>query len=293
MNQLVLWNPAAGRADRLDWGQLRSLLGEPFELAVPQDSGEATRLAQEAVQRGFQRLWIAGGDGTLNQVINGVEDAPIVLGLIPCGTGNEWARELRLPPTRWKQAVARQMRSQPLPFDVGLVECPELNLRRRFLLMLGAGFDAEVVARIRDPRKRAGVPTYVLQAFKQLVATHPFHLQIDGQPCRAPLYLVSVCNAAHYALRFQLCPQADPKDQQLDLALCFQSAFWNLKLLVPALYFLLGKIDRSSCMEYRRLESVHLVFDRPVPFQLDGEYIGQVRELRVKIVPSAIRFLTG
>ncbi|RME39875.1 MAG: diacylglycerol kinase family lipid kinase, partial [Thermoflexia bacterium] len=227
MKGLIVYNPFAGPRDV--WKELKQVrrelgrLGWSLEVEVTRGPGDAMRLAQQAAHAGLDAVWAAGGDGTLNEAVNGLVNTPTALGVLPVGTGNVWARQLHLPvytlahPFRLREAAVAQALGRVRTVDVG-----RLN-DRYFLLWAGMGFDAQVTAQMEPrpkPIKRLGVLPYAVAA---LTLAREFsgvrtHLVVDGRPLRRRALLVVVSNIQMYSI-FQLTPQARMDDGLLDLFL--------------------------------------------------------------------------
>ncbi len=144
---MIIFNPAAGQAGSLQ-GDLEAscdLLNEygwQVELRPTQAAGDGTRIAREAAQAGYDAVIAAGGDGTINEIVNGLAGSQTALGVLPVGTVNVWAREIGLPlqPRATTEAL---LRTHVRSIDLGRAG------DRYFLLMAGVGFDAAVVNEVR------------------------------------------------------------------------------------------------------------------------------------------------
>ncbi|MCW5966290.1 MAG: hypothetical protein KIT83_19795, partial [Bryobacterales bacterium] len=150
----LIYNPEAGGlrrgGERLLREALELLAGHGIVARLestqgPNTAGEIARRLVEA--EGVSRLFVAGGDGTLNEVLNGIVGLPVEVGILPAGTANVMANELKIG--RWHQALSSVGAWKPLRIPAGRLEFPN-GSRRHFLMMAGAGFDARMVYSV-DP----------------------------------------------------------------------------------------------------------------------------------------------
>ena len=165
MKALLIINPTAGRRRGSPLEEIQRGLSQPFvDLAVHLTTGpgDATVAAQQASQDGFDLVVAAGGDGSLNEVANGLVGSDVELGLIPVGTENVLARELGVPLTP-TLACQHLLDTLPRKIDVGKVN------ERYFVCFAGIGFDAHVAHRLTPERKRSmGAAGYVLTSLESL-----------------------------------------------------------------------------------------------------------------------------
>jgi len=203
---VVIHNPAAGRRrGRFLAEVLRGLeaAGLAVERRVTRGPGDAQAYAAGLRGRPLAAVVAAGGDGTVNEVCNGLAGDPLPLGLIPLGTANVLAAELGLPAD--PRALARVIAGAP-PRPVWLARANG----RLFAAVAGAGFDAWVVAGVNLAlKRRLGKGAYALETLRRLVLPPPadYRVTVDGRAHRAAS--VVVCNGRHYAGRYVLAPEAD------------------------------------------------------------------------------------
>jgi diacylglycerol kinase family enzyme len=161
-------NPVSRRRGARDRGRIAALLGETglaVKLVASEYHGHTAKLAADAARSGFRKFLAIGGDGTLNEILNGAlasgaGEGEAVFGLVPVGRGNDWARTHSIP-TRYCDAVAVLVRGRAVVHDVGVAEIGTDKLRRFFINAAGAGFDAHVVERTRRPPRRRVLPAGV------------------------------------------------------------------------------------------------------------------------------------
>jgi YegS/Rv2252/BmrU family lipid kinase len=279
---LIIFNPAAGwrRRQRLApvLVQLREH-GCPFVVRETQAPGDAERFAAEVDPDAFDLVVAAGGDGTVNETINGLARSGLPLALIPLGTANVLAAEIGLgtDPVAVARCVAL---GRPRPIALGAAA------GRRFILMAGAGFDAHVVAGVSVPMKRwLGKGAYLLSTLRQLLAfDFPSYEVLTDNTMRHAASVI-VTNARHYAGRFVCAPEASLESDTLQVCL-FERA-GRLAAIGYALALFSGRLPRLSSyrvVEARRIE----VRGRPgEPIQVDGDGIGRL-DVAIEVLPKAL-----
>jgi YegS/Rv2252/BmrU family lipid kinase len=217
---LVIFNPVAGhrRAAAL-WRVLDLLVesGIRVEVAETQHAGNATELAREAARAGLRMVVVAGGDGTIAEVANGLIGSETALGVIPLGTANVLASEYRLPtaPRAIANALAYQREAVLWP---GIARLARSD--RVFVQMVGVGFDGAVVHGLPPVLKRAlGRGAYVFQSVWEAVAYRfpRVHLTLDGEPYEAASVIVS--KGRLYGGPYLLAPDAAPTRPGFQVAL--------------------------------------------------------------------------
>jgi YegS/Rv2252/BmrU family lipid kinase len=241
--------------------------------------GEARRLAAQAVREGFSTIIAAGGDGTANEVVNGMADVPqglavARLGILPLGTVNVFARELRLP--RQLPAVVRVLAAgREMTMDLGCVEFGggSDGQRRCFLQLAGAGIDARAVQLVNwTLKKKTGPLAYVAAGFRALREMQPV-IAVEGpHPMSGELVLVG--NGRFYGGSFEFFPGASLRDGLLDVRVLPKISARGV--LQAALGLATGRVSRFLPMRQFRSPTVSLRSSSRVGLQLDGEYAGEL-----------------
>lgn len=282
---IVIYNPAARRAVALDkvaagieWLRAREW---HVDLELTTHAGHATELAREAASRGFDAVAGCGGDGTLNEVANGLAGSPTALAAVPGGTANVWAKEARLP-HKPLDALRLLEEGETRTIDLGRAN------GRYFLLMAGIGFDAAIVQRMGGGlKRRLGAAAYVLGGLR-LAITHrtvDAELELDGRPQATSVYWLLLGNTRNYGGLFDITHRAQADDGALDLCLLDRGGPHRLAWLLP--WLLLGRHDRRAHVTYRRLRAL-AISTAGLPVQVDGEYLGET-PMRFEVAPAALR----
>ncbi len=292
----VIFNPTArGEKARRFRHHLDSIRPE-CSLKLTQAAGDARRLAAAAVRENFETLVAAGGDGTLNEVLNGIGDEPggferVRLGLLPLGTMNVVAKELGLPihPGLAWQTI---LRGREQLIDLPCVTYPANGRpeRRYFVQLAGSGLDARAIEMTLWPlKKKIGPLAYVVAGLNALlVRPAQITLHVGSELVTGQLVLVG--NGRFYGGRFAVFPEADRRDGLLEVCV-FPRADWRTLAWCAWPLLTRGLLPANVV---RRFRSATLRLSAPstTPFQLDGELAGhlpaafsvQPRKLRV-IVP--------
>lgn len=297
---LVIVNPhSAGGGAARRWPAIRELLSRQidFEVAFSQYAGHAIELGRDARVRGFARLVCVGGDGTLNEVVNGAFTAnsghPVPeFGLIPCGTGSDFARSLGIP-HRPEEACARLGNPRSAPSDLGMVSYQgvEGQEHRYFVNAAGLGYDAEVVSR------RNGFNRYVrgtLPYLASLVTTLLSYQNKDVTVTLDEFREARRVNALVMAIgRFfgggmRIAPHAVLNDGRFDVVTLGDVSRLELVYNIPGVYS--GTHLRNPKVKVERARLVRVESDQRVLIQADGELLGLVPAL-FQIIPGALTFL--
>ena len=299
LKTLVIYNPHAGRfpARRIAegaaaWWRAR---GWQVDIAGTRVAGEATQLARQAASAAYDAVIVAGGDGSLSQAADGLAGSPTALGVLPVGTSNVWARELRLPLTEADSAAAIQRLARAMfeariePVDLGRIG------QRHFLLWAGVGLDAHIVSRV-EPRerwiKRFGRTYYVALSF--LAATDwagaDMLVEVDGVALRGRFLLAMAGNNRLYGGGlFRLSPGASLDDGLLEVWIFEGRSYGEALTLAWALYR--GRHTRHprvKCLAGRRIS---LVADPPLRVQADGDLLDELTPVTITVAPRALRVL--
>jgi YegS/Rv2252/BmrU family lipid kinase len=295
-NATLIYNPIAGRepsrrAEQIrriaDALRVRSIAAKPTPTTR---GGTATDLARAAVEAGDDLILVCGGDGTLNEVINGMAPANVPLAILPGGTANIAAKELRLPrdPLR---AACELVNWSPRRLALGLATGPS-GARRYFFSVAGVGFDAYVIHRLSSSFKMsAGVAAYVLEALRQVwrYSFPRFRCGIDGTPRHATLAVVH--RTSRYAGWLRMAPGASLFEPRLSVCL-FKSAH-RLRHFAYAAAVLARQHLRLSdveLVETRKVECAASESGARIYFELDGELAGEL-PASFEVVPDALTVL--
>ncbi len=294
-------NPRAGLGGRTFAAvanQLREL-GVPFVGAATTGPGDARVLAQLASRGQFRAIVVVGGDGTVNDVVNGLatSDGGIVegavLGVIPTGTAQDFARSLGIPFNR-RAAVERLIGGHETAIDVGRITFRDGHTHL-FVNVFGAGFDAEAAERAQDlrgamtsiPAHMVGLATAFAEYQNQEIAITLEDAEIS--PARLRCVLVIVANGPSYAGVLRLAPNAIVDDGMLDLVVIGDVDKFEMLMN-------LGRVFTGTHLEHAKVEVYRTRALRLEPttgearVQADGEVVGRL-PARVDLLPRALRVI--
>jgi diacylglycerol kinase (ATP) len=284
---LIILNPAAGRprsAERRLRRFIAALERRGCSVVLRRAGsrlGDAERLAREA-KADFDAIVAAGGDGTLNAVLNGLTGSPTPIGVLPLGTVNVLAREIGLP--RRPEKLASLIAESPArPIWPGRIA------GRVFLMMASAGFDSETVAGVHPGLKaRAGRLAFAWAALIGLWHYQACDLVVraDGIEHRAAGLIAA--KGRFYAGPFVVAPDARLAEPSFELVLFRRAG--RLAVLRYATALLLGRIPRLDGVTILRARAVMVTSDRAVPVQADGEIAGQL-PLTIEIADQPVSLI--
>ena len=292
MKSLLIVNPAAGQGraqEALEAFQaaLAPVLGG---LVITRERGDAERAACEASANGYEAVLAAGGDGTMNEVVNGLLTAgtvggPLPLGLVPVGTQNVLAHELGLPVADLDATLSLLRAGRTRRIDVGLAGS------RHFVLMAGFGFDAQVVGEVLRPMKALLGPVAYAFAAAGALATYrstQIRLRLDGEEVRSEAFLVVVANAASYAYRqIKLAPFAALDDGWLDICVFERARGDRVGFASQMMAVLARRHLRDPRVRYYRGRHLRLESDPPIHGQMDGDTFGAT-PVEISLLPRAL-----
>ncbi len=270
---LIIVNPAAGRA-RFSERRLRRFVAAlerqgctvVLRRAGP-SPGQVERLAGQA-EPGFEAIVAAGGDGTISAVVNGLGGRAVPFGVLPLGSANVLAREIRLP--RAPEALASLVVTGPAsPIWPGRVG------NRAFVMMASAGFDSEIVAALSpELKRRVGRLAFAWGFLVRLWHCPACELTVraDGVEYRAAA--VVAAKGRHYAGPFVVAPGADLAEPVLELVLLDRRGRWAMLRYATALF--LGRVPRLGDIAIVRARQASVAGNRALPVQADGEIVGEL-----------------
>lgn len=267
---LLIGNPVAGygysRSKIYTFIRMLEARNHRVDVCFTASPGDARRLASD-MGSDVERLVVAGGDGTLNEVINGVKDpsrVPILL--FPAGTSNTMARELGLP-KKMESIVQILEQGNVRRLDMGILG------HKRFLLFVGIGLDAMVTEAIfRKGRYRLGYGRYFIPLMKMLLYYRPpnIKVKVDGYEGGGGMILVS--NTRHYGWIFKVADLARCDSGHLDI--CIFPGKNIISFLDYALAASLRRVSTIKKVNYITGKEIFIDSDSPVPVQVDGDYHG-------------------
>ena len=258
--------------------------GWKAEIWYTQSAGDGENLARKAVEQQVNLVIAAGGDGTINEIIQGLAGSETALGVLPSGTVNVWARELGIP---LDDARARNVlvNGQTRRIDLGCIN------GRYFLLMVGIGFDGEVTQAVEGkPLKRLGILGYTLAVLWLGPGYRGFPVvaQIDKYVVKTRALQIFVGNTQLYAGAVKFTWQAKCDDGLLDLCIVRKRNMWGR--LIVARDFILRRSQRSLWVRYDTFKTLKIETPVPIPYQIDGE-AGGFTPAELSVAPGVLKVI--
>lgn len=253
-----------------------------FELFATEYAGNACELAKKFAQEGRHTVVAAGGDGTLNEVVQGLAGSNTICGVIPGGTMNVFAREMGIPFDSLDKALEVIDSGQ-----IREVDLFEVN-GKAFVQMAGVGIDAQVIEETSwESKKRLGPLAYLLSAVKVL-GEKPPQMEIelaDGHKEVGVAVLAG--NGSLYGGQFKFFRKADNQDSMLDVLVFKESGY---RLVLDSLRGLaFGGIDLMKSTRYFQTSSFTVTSDQEMPVEVDGEWLGRFEKAEFKDSASRLR----
>ena len=284
---LFILNPAAGVRKARDLeSQIRSgldLSRFTYEIKVTSKQGDALQMTREAVAGGFHLVVAVGGDGTINEVAQGIEGSNSVLGIIPNGSGNGLARHLEIP---LNIADALEVINNN---HVITIDTASLN-NYNFVSIAGVGFDARIANQYRKIKRRGfyGYLSTVLQQFFRY-KERSFILDIDGKTMEKKAILISVANSNQFGYGTVIAPDARPDDGLLDVVVVKKFPLTELPHVLQLLFA--HRIDKSQYVESYTGRDIRIVRDKGKWVNLDGEAVRTDALVHIQVKPASLKVL--
>lgn len=303
MRAYFVHNPAAGihPADVQVAETLRYLQSEGIDIVATKATlgpGDATTYAREAAAEHCDVVFLCGGDGTIAQAAEGLLHTDTALAILPGGSGNVLARQLNLPvtgplhPNPLLDSARMLLSGRVRPVDVGRVTLKR-DIHRYFVAWAGVGFDARVSQAVEaDPlrKRQLGPAAFALAGFLSLrdFAGTSVKLRIDGHRVNRRLLMLVANNIQLYGIIFRMAQHAVMDDGCLDIY-GFQGNS-PARTLLHAVRLLFNRHIDDPEVDIYRARRVEIVSARPLPVQIDGDYVGDTPAI-IESIPRALRLL--
>jgi YegS/Rv2252/BmrU family lipid kinase len=261
--------------------------GTPYAIYVTKARGDAIDAARNHAEAGASRILAVGGDGTINEVANGIYQSGVdaMLGLVPVGHGTDLARYLGTSKDI-AEAVRHACAGDPRQVDLGLA-CYADGTERAFINIAGLGFDAMVASKAQKSRLPGGNLPYLGSALATLIGFKNLDVQItaDGTLIETPGVFVQIANAQYMGGGYHFAPMASMDDGLLDV--CVVGDFGKLELIreIPGVYK--GKHVGHPKFTHLTAKCIEITTSEPAMVQLDGELVGH-SPVTFRVLPAAI-----
>jgi len=311
---IVILNPYSGRGHG---GRIKAVVqdalktaGIDYDYVETKAQGQGIELARQAVEDGYDTLIAVGGDGTVNEVVNGLargtaqgettqRERSVKLAIVSVGSGNDFAHTLGIAqePAKAVKAIARGT-SRACDLGHVVIHTAGTTIERYFNNNFGIGLDPEVTLESFKIKRLNGIALYGVAALRALwkYKAPPMHLRWETATgemgeWHAPLLLASIGNTPRSGGGFHLNPHAVVDDGLLDLVMAETMPRWQVLQLLPKA--IPGKHLGDPAITSVQVRSVHITAEQPFPLEMDGEVITQAaEEIQLTVQPSRLEVIT-
>jgi YegS/Rv2252/BmrU family lipid kinase len=294
-------NPCSGSGKgKSDWPHIEDLLkksGIQFHAVHTESRNHAAQLTREAITAGFRRILTIGGDGTINEVINGIfhqQEIPttdFTIAMIPVGTGNDWRRTIGIP-VDYMEAIATIQQEEIFTQDVGYIRYLDQGQPkgRYFINIAGMGYDAFVTAKtnfVKELGRKMGVYAYLVHLFGCLLKYKHTRVKVtaDHEEITTDLFSMNVGICKYNGGGMMQVPKAVPDDGLLDLTLIRKMSKLEMIKNVPGLFD--GSFIRHPQVLSTRGRKIIVESVPAIPLEVDGESLGS-SPFEINIIPRSI-----
>lgn len=255
--------------------------GAHVEIVRTRGPGDGERAVRER-KKDYSAIIAAGGDGTINEIVNGLAGARIPIGVIPRGTGNVLAHELDIP-RRLHRAVETILRGKELTLDAGMAG------ERRFILMASAGYDAQVVAEAHRKRShRFGYLSFLVPMLRVFLKGSFPEIAVNLHGSEMICRHVVIANVPGYGGPFRPAPYAIYNDGELDVVMYLKAGRWNM--IRYGLLALCGSRAARDDIIRMRCERLKISSREPIWLQVDGDPVGEL-PCTLRVLHDSVRVI--
>ena len=241
-----------------------------------------TDLAREAVDQGYDCVVAVGGDGSVNDVAQGLKDTGVTMGIIPCGSGNGLARSLKIP---LKPALAIRQLNQ---MNEHIIDSIVINDRWISVNAAGVGFDA-FIARLMHAAKTRGLAAYTNLILREYASyeCNTYRITIDDRTIERSAWFIAIANGRQYGYNLSVAPKAQLADGLLDITIIDKVPIDHLPITAPLAF--MNLLDHSQHVEMFRAKEVHIEgnLDKWVNIDGEGENLGD--DLHFVVHPKSVK----
>ncbi|WP_456460632.1 diacylglycerol/lipid kinase family protein [Reichenbachiella sp.] len=283
---LFIINPIAGGGKPLDWNSLihTHLDGSKFnyQIKYTQKQDDATKCSKYAVENNIEIVCAVGGDGTINEVAQGIVNSNTALAIIPRGSGNGLARHLSIP-MNTIDAIKNLNHSSIYSMDACYLN------RKLFLCVAGVGFDAHI-AQVFDKYGKRGLISYAWLSFKEFFNYLPkrYKLITNEKEINTEAFLISFANASQFGNNAYIAPNAQTNDGLIDLIIIKPFPLWATLGILLRLFS--RSIHRSKYCEAHSIKKLHMHSTTDIA-HIDGEPVQLAGSTKISILPNSIKIV--
>lgn len=253
-----------------------------FTVEFTAGPGHAIELAQSAQAKGFRQVIAVGGDGTSNEVAQGLIHTGMSMGIIPRGSGNGLARHLGIA-LKTSDAIDQLFKSKPLSIDTFRVN-GKLSLN-----VSGIGFDGHIT-NLFGVRSTRGLIGYIILTVQEFLKFREFEVDILilGKTLKRDAFIIAIANSSQYGNNAQIAPTASVCDGLLQVNIVKKIPLFRIDFVYS---FFTGNLGKSSFCEIMETQSLQLKTTKPIAYHVDGEPCGLNDTFLIEIIPAALHIL--
>jgi len=279
-------NPISGTTNKLNYdfkidNFFRDSKIKPI-IEFTKRGGHATEIAISFVNQSLDAIVVIGGDGTVNEVVNGIGNSGIPMGIVPSGSGNGLARHLGISLIlRRALEIIKQGFVQPI--DI-------ININDKLSVNVsGLGFDALVAHKFQNIDKR-GLVSYIKIIVSEFLAYKPkkYSITINGERCEREAFLISIANSSQFGNNAFISPKASVSDGEMDI--CIVKPFLKIESPLVIEQLMTGRLDKGRYLEVIRAKELEIRQESEI-FHIDGDSFENGRIIKAKIIPSMLNMI--
>ncbi|MBC8501035.1 MAG: diacylglycerol kinase family lipid kinase [DPANN group archaeon] len=252
-----------------------------IDIAHTKKAGDATNIAKRS--KNYDIIIAAGGDGTINEVINGIENYKTKLGIIPIGSENVVSKELKIP-TQINEACNIILKGKTKKIDLGLIN------NKKFIFVVGIGFDAHAITNVkREVKRLIGKHSYTIAGLKTLFEHKPEELKIKIDNKKEETgYFAIISNVKRYGGNIKITPEAELDDGYLDLCIFKNRDVWSVMKYVIGVAS--GQISKLKEIKHYKIKKADIKAKNKVLYHTAAE-IGGTTPVKVSVLPRKLEII--
>ena len=255
-----------------------------FSISHTKYAGHAALLTKNAIEKKMDIVVAVGGDGTINEIASQLVNTQTVLAIVPCGSGNGLARDLKIS-LHYKKAIKLINQLKIKKIDVGVCN------HQYFFSLTGVGFDAKVAYDFNRGKKRKFVG-YAWAILKDYFNENnqPYEIKIDDETLSDTFFFITIANCSQWGYNVKVAPNAKLDDDVLTLNLCKKPPFYSI---IPfGIKTLIGKIETSKYTTFKTSKHISISSNREFFYHIDGDAKGVSRFIEVDILHEGMAIIT-
>ena len=271
-----------------------------YRFYITEDAESGKELATSLCREGHRYLMAMGGDGTVNQIVDGimtsgVPSEEVYLAVLPLGTGNDWCRTHHYP-RPYMESINILLRGQFIRHDVGVVECTkggETLSRHHFINIAGFGFDAAIIHQTANSKSRINLKAIYLLTLLRVLFSHKVQkvrIRTENGTLEEPLFSIAVGNCCYNGNGMKQVPMANPVDGLFNIMRLRKISPFKVIRNIKNLYA--GQLEHLPEISYTAASEIYLESDTPLLGEIEGDTL-PTADYHIRMLPGALNMLTG